>query len=79
MGCSANRARETFPQQVVSWLYPLNDRRHHYQEKISRLAFRRRLNRTQDQALPRRVNEIDVDGCGRKPCRKHLTLWTRGD
>ena len=52
-------AHETFPQQVVSWLYPLNDRRHHYQEKISRLAFRMEtLTGPRIKALPRRVNEI---------------------
>jgi hypothetical protein len=51
--------RETLPQQIVSWLYPLNDRRHHYQEKISRWAFRTEaLTGPKIKGLPRRVNEI---------------------
>jgi hypothetical protein len=52
-------ARETWPQQIVSWIYPLNDRRHHYQEKISRFAFRTEATvGPKIKGLPRRVNEI---------------------
>jgi len=51
--------RETPPQRVVSWLYPLNDRRHHYQERISRFAYRTvSLTGPKVKGLPRRVNEI---------------------
>jgi hypothetical protein len=52
-------ASETPPQRLVSWLYPLNDRRHHYQEKISRFVFRTEaLAGPKVKGLPRRVNEI---------------------
>jgi hypothetical protein len=51
--------RETFLQRIVSDLYPLNDRRHHYQEKISRLAFKlETYTGPKIKGLPRRVNEI---------------------
>ena len=51
--------RETPPQRTVSWLYPLNDRRHHYQERISRFAYRTvSLSGPKVKGLPRRVNEI---------------------
>jgi hypothetical protein len=51
--------RETFLQHIASQLYPLNDRRHHYQEKISRFAFKTEtLTGPKIKGLPRRVNEI---------------------
>ena len=52
-------ARENPLQRIVSWLYPLNERRHHYQEKISRFAYRTEsLTGPKVKGLPRRVNEI---------------------
>lgn len=46
-------------EQLVTWLYPLNDRRHHYQERISRFAFRMESSTgPRIKGLPRRVNEI---------------------
>ncbi|HET6643957.1 MAG TPA: hypothetical protein VFG65_00495 [Fimbriimonadales bacterium] len=52
-------SRENPPERLVSWLYPLTDRRHHYQEKISRFAFRTEsLIGPKVKGLPRRVNEI---------------------
>ncbi|HEX4667329.1 MAG TPA: hypothetical protein VH207_12080 [Chthoniobacterales bacterium] len=52
-------SRENPPERLVSWLYPLTDRRHHYQEKISRFAFRTEaLLGPNVKGLPRRVNEI---------------------
>jgi hypothetical protein len=51
--------RETWLQRIATWAYPLNDRRHHYQEKISRLAFRTEASLgPRIKGLPRRVNEI---------------------
>lgn len=51
--------QETLAQRMVSRLYPLNDRRHHYQEKISRFAFRTEsFTGPKVKGLPRRVNEI---------------------
>ena len=51
--------RETRLQRIASRLYPLNERRHHYQEKISRFAFRiESLAGPKIKGLPRRVNEI---------------------
>ena len=51
--------RQTPLQRIASRLYPLNDRRHHYQEKISRFAFRTEsLVGPKIKGLPRRVNEI---------------------
>lgn len=51
--------RETPLQRIASRLYPLNDRRHHYQEKISRFAFRTEASvGPKIKGLPRRVNEI---------------------
>lgn len=52
-------SQESAPQRLVSWLYPLNDRRHHYQEKISRFAYRTEaVLGPKVKGLPRRVNEI---------------------
>ena len=51
--------RQSWLQQIISWMYPLNDRRHHYQEKISRFAFRTEAAiGPRIKGLPRRVNEI---------------------
>lgn len=51
--------QDTLLQRVVSWIYPLNDRRHHYQEKVSRLAYRvEAMAGPRVKGLPRRVNEI---------------------
>ncbi|MEO7168542.1 MAG: hypothetical protein ABI016_16100 [Chthoniobacterales bacterium] len=52
-------SKETSPQRLVSWLYPLTDRRHYYQEKISRFVYRIEASTgPRVKALPRRVNEI---------------------
>jgi hypothetical protein len=51
--------RETPLQRIVNFLYPLNERRHHYQERISRFAYRTEsLVGPKVKGLPRRVNEI---------------------
>ncbi|CAN5599055.1 hypothetical protein BH20VER3_BH20VER3_22030 [soil metagenome] len=44
--------------RAVDWLYPLNERRHVQQEKISRLAFRIAAGGVKIGPLRRRVNEI---------------------
>ncbi len=52
-------ARRTPLQRIANRLYPLNDRRHHYQERLSRFAFRlESLAGPKIKGLPRRVNEI---------------------
>jgi hypothetical protein len=51
--------RDTLLQRIANWLYPLNERRHHYQEKISRFAYRTEsFVGPKIKGLPRRVNEI---------------------
>lgn len=47
------------PSRIVNWFYPLNERRHHYQEKISRFVYRAEASTgPKVKGLPRRVNEI---------------------